>query len=228
MRFHTQRTPLPARVNHPQIRRDRPQPLANAIQTQRERSQTNRATFQLMREIAQTIPACPQTMRETPQPELRNKPQRHPVAQASQPAVSQCFQPADRGTVCGVRPERTLCRLEAGDTAGWETCATTAATLDFGIRAQMNRERVQMMRENYQTLHVQPSACAGRPETRKTCPKSRIVCGYRKAMGGGLSVPTHVQCRARLRQPRAEHAHVLGALSFVKLTGRLSGMNRCR
>jgi hypothetical protein len=48
------------------------------------------------------------------------------VAQVSQPAVSQCFQPANRPNLRapGIF---NACRLGIGDTAGWETCATSFA-----------------------------------------------------------------------------------------------------
>src|SRR5207253_2760104 len=47
------------------------------------------------------------------------------VAQVSQPAVSQCFQPANAGNFRRCSVFSTFCRLEIGDTAGWETCATS-------------------------------------------------------------------------------------------------------
>src|SRR5437868_10852684 len=46
------------------------------------------------------------------------------VAQVSQPAVSQCFQPASAADFRHRPVISTSCRLEIGDTAGWETCAT--------------------------------------------------------------------------------------------------------
>src|SRR5437667_8756847 len=48
------------------------------------------------------------------------------VAQVSQPAVSQCFQTANRANIPVRRVFPTSCRLEIGDTAGWETCATSS------------------------------------------------------------------------------------------------------
>ncbi len=46
------------------------------------------------------------------------------VAQVSKPAVSQGFQPADLTTIPSRSSLSTRCRLEIGDTAGLETCAT--------------------------------------------------------------------------------------------------------
>jgi hypothetical protein len=49
------------------------------------------------------------------------------LAEGSKPAVSQCFQPAGVHDSPGTFGFRTICRLEIGDTAGWETCATASA-----------------------------------------------------------------------------------------------------
>ena len=47
----------------------------------------------------------------------------------AQPAVSQRFQPANRANALARPVLSTPCRLEIGDTAGWETCATSVAAL---------------------------------------------------------------------------------------------------
>ena len=76
------------------------------------------------------------------QPELRNKPQRHPVAQASQPAVSQCFSLRIVELFAAFGP--------GGRSAGWKPAIQQVgnpalrrrrrSTSEFGLKAQENEQ----------------------------------------------------------------------------------------